>query len=474
MNMIKVAAGMLFPLITFPYTSRVLGPEGTGKVNFATSFVAYFTLLASVGIPLYGIREVAKVRDDKVALSGLVQELLALHGITTVISFVAFLVTISLNQKVHAESLLFLIVSASIPLSMLTMDWLYQGLEDYVYITVRSLAFTALSVVALFLFVHHEGDYWINAVISVVASLGSSVLNFWNARKIVFAPREQPLDLKRHLKPLSVVYALNFIISIYVNLDTVMLGFLATAKSVGYYASSMKLTKMLLSLVTSFGAVLLPRLSWYLANDKRDEFDRMLRKSLGVVLLLCLPITAALMLMNREILLVFAGARYLPAASCVQITAPVILFIALTNIFGIQVLYPLGREKDVVLSVAFGAVVSAVLNAILIPRWAHFGAAWATFWAECAVLVVQLVLVRRHYRITWPWSNIVKYALAAAAMSGFLILIRHQVPEARLWLRIVLDVPLGAAIYVSLLFVLREEFVGEVFAKLKGCFTRSA
>lgn len=472
MNLLKVAAGLLFPLITFPYTSRVLGPDGTGKINFATSFVAYFTLLASVGIPLYGIREVAKIRDDRKALSALVQELLILHGMATVVSLLVYLGCLAWSPKIHAESLLFLIVGASIPLSMLTMDWLYQGLEEYVYITIRSLSFSALSIVALFLFVHHEGDYWINAIISVTAALGSSVLNFWNARKLVFAPRDRPLDIRRHLKPLSVVFALNFIISIYVNLDTVMLGFLATARSVGYYASAMKLTKMLLSLVTSFGAVLLPRLSWYLANDKREEFDRMLRKSLGVVLLLCLPITAALMLMSREILLVFAGARYLPAASCILITAPVILFIALTNIFGIQVLYPLGREKDVVLSVGLGAVVSAILNALLIPRWAHFGAAWGTFWAECAVLLVQLWLVRRHYRIPWPWRNVGKYALATVAMSGFLVLMRHQIPETRLWLRITLDIPLGTAVYVLLLVLLREEFIGDVCAKLKGRFAR--
>lgn len=465
MNLLKVAAGMIFPLITFPYTSRILGPEGTGKVNFAFSLVAYFVLLASMGIPLYGIREVARVRDNPEELSALVQELLALHFLSTTISFVAFLLTIWLNHKVHIESILFLIVSASIPLSMLSMEWLYQGLEEYVYITLRGLFFAAVSVVALFLFVHHEGDYWINAVISVVASLGSSVLNFWNARSTIFAPRIRHWNLTRHLKPLSVVFALNFIISIYVNLDTVMLGFMSTARSVGFYASAMRLTKMLLAIVTSFGSVLLPRLAWYVANNKREEFDKVLRKSLGVVLLLCIPITAALMLLSREILLILAGARYLPSVHCVQITAPVILFIALTNIFGIQVLYPLGREKDVVCTVGLGAIISAVLNFILIPRMAQFGAAWATFWAESAVLATQLVLVNRYYKILWPWKNIASYAVATTIMSAFLLGMRYLIPESNLWLRLVLDVPIGIAIYFSLLLALREEFVAEVLSK---------
>jgi O-antigen/teichoic acid export membrane protein len=115
-------------------------------------------------------------------------------------------------------------------------------------------------------------------------------------------------------------------------------------------------------------------------------------------------------------------------------------------------------------------VVSAVLNAILIPRWAHFGAAWATFWAESAVLAVQLVLVRRHYRIFWPWANIAKYLLAAFAMSAFLVVVRRTVPESSLWLRLALDVPLGAAIYFALLSLLKEEFAADVLAKLKGRF----
>jgi O-antigen/teichoic acid export membrane protein len=473
MNFAKVAAGMLFPLVTFPYVLRILGPEGTGKINFASSFVAYFTLLAALGIPLYGIREAARVRDDKPALSALVQELLAMHAIASAIALLAYLGTVALNHKVHQETLLFLIVGASIPLSVLSLDWLYQGLEKYVYTTALSLSFTALSVVALFLFVHHQGDYVVYAVISVVASLGSSVLNFWNARQVVFAERDRPWNFRRHLKPLATLYAFNFVVSLYLNLDTVMLGFLSTARSVGYYSSAMKLTKVLLSMVVSFGSVLLPRLSWYLANGKREEFDRVLRKSLGIVLLLCLPITTALMIIHREILLVFAGAQYLPASDCLVVTAPIILFIGLTNIFGIQILYPLGKERDVVVSVSVGAVVALVLNSLLIPRYAHLGAAWGTLIAECAVLAVQLVLVRRSYKIPWPWASLLKFLGATAVMVCLLFAVRWRIPETRLWLRLAIDVPVGAGLYFLVLVLSREEYLGELLTQAKAKLGRA-
>lgn len=468
MNMAKIMASMIFPLITFPYTSRILGPEGMGKTNFAFSLVSYFILLAAIGIPLYGIREVAKIRDDKKALSALIQELLVMQCVASLVSTVSFIGMVLFVHKLRAEYMLFLIVSTSIPFSALAMDWLYQGLEEFVYITLRSLAFTVISVAALFLLVHHESDYITTAAITIAATLGSSVLNFWNARTIIFAKRELPWQFRRHIKPLAIVYALNFIISIYINLDTVMLGFLSTAENVGYYSTAMKLTKMLLGVVVSFGAVLLPRLSYYLANDMRNEFDRMLQKSLGVILLLCLPLTTALMTISREILFVFAGSKYLPAADCLVITAPIILFIGLTNIFAIQILYPLGKEKSLVLSVSLGAAVALVLNLLLIPRFGQFGAAWGTLAAESVVLIAQFILVRRHYQIHWPWKNLAKYIFATAVMMGLLIVVRRGVPESRMWIRLLIDVPVGAGLYFSLLFLMQEEFVREVFAKMKS------
>jgi len=468
MNMVKIIAGMIFPLITFPYTSRILGPEGTGKTNFAFSLVGNFVLLAAIGIPLYGIREVAKIRDDKKSLIALIQELLILHCFASIVSTTAYLCLILFTHKLHEEFTLFLIVGTSIPLSALAMDWLYQGLEEYVYITVRSIAFTSVSVVALFLFVHHEEDYVSTAAITIIATLGSSVLNFWNARTIIFAKRELPWRFQRHIKPLIAVYALNFIVSIYINLDTVMLGFLSTAKNVGYYSSAMKLTRMLLSVVVSFGGVLLPRLSYYLANEMWGEFDRMLQKSLGVILLFCLPMTTALMMISREILAVLAGSKYLPAAGCLVITAPIILFIGLTNIFAIQILYPMGKEKSLVLSVSLGAVVAVAVNFLLIPRFGHFGAAWGTLSAESVVLIAQFILVRRHYQIHWPLKNLVKYIYATAGMMGLLYAVRWGVPENQMWIRLSIDVPVGTGLYFVILFLTGEEFSHEALVKLKA------
>lgn len=468
MNLAKIAVAMAFQLVTFPYATRVLGPEGFGKVNFALSFVGYFILLASIGIPNYGIREVARIRDDKPALAALVQELLVLHALASVACLLAYLGVVVFHSRIQAETMLFLVVGLSIPLSMLTMEWLYQGLEEYVYITLRTIALSALSTVALFLFVRHEGHYVINAAIAVVASLGSSVLNFWNARRLVFSSRDRPWSLWRHIKPLGLVYSLGLITSIYVHLDIVMLGFMAPARDVGYYSSAIKLTRMALAVVASFSGVLLPRLAWYVANGRRAEFDEMLRKSLGMVLLICIPCTATLLAFNREIILALAGPSFLPAAACLAVTSPIILFIGLTSVFGMQVLYPLGREKDVVVSVALGGAMALGLNALLIPRFAYLGAAISTLCAEFTVLVAQLLLVRRVHALCWPWNSATKSLMAALAAVALLVIGRAAFPHAGTWARLLVGAPAAAGIYLLGLFLLREELLGELIAKTRS------
>ncbi|MBK9577328.1 MAG: flippase [Fibrobacterota bacterium] len=472
LNMIKTAAGMIFPLITFPYTSRILGPEGVGKVNFANSFLAYFILLASIGIPVYGIRAVAKVRENIDELALLVKELIVLHLIASGVAFLAFLGVILVSDTVSAEAWLFFVVSFSIPLSMFTLDWFYQGMEDYAYITKRSIGFSVLAIGAMFMLVKKPQDYVLYAGITVVASLGSSVLNFWNARKVVFRKSIRSLNLKQHIRPLGSVFALNFIISIYINLDTVMLGFLSKTDSVGYYSSAMKLTKMLLSLVSSFSAVLLPRLSYYAANDQLEKFDEMLRKSLGVILLMCIPASAGLMLVGREIILVLAGDLYLEAVSCVIITAPIILIIGLNGVFGYQILYSLGREKAFLFSVAVGAILNVAINFALIPRFNHIGASIGALVAEAAILFIQIFLVRTRHHVKWPWVSLLKYVGATAVMALALIVFKSNTEYLLVGMKLSACVLIGASVYFGLLYFMHDEFVVDSIRKLQGWVKR--
>jgi O-antigen/teichoic acid export membrane protein len=468
MNIIRTVSSMIFPIITFPYTSRILGPEGIGKVSFAISFVGYFTLFASIGIPMYGIREIARVKKDKKKLAELTQELFLMHFITTVSVSFLFILLIMFNGKLSNDKVLFFVTSLSILFSSLSMEWFYQGMEEYSYITIRTIIFSTISAFAIFIFINDKQDYILSAAITVFASFGSSMLNFYNARKTLFTKRTVPWDFKRHLRPLVLVYLMNFIISIYIQLDTVMLGFMSSSKNVGYYATGIKLNKLLLALVTSLGVVLLPRLSFFIANDMKEEFKRVLKKSFEVIWIFCLPIVASMFLLSDEIIVLFAGKQYLPASICVMITSPIVLFIGLTNIFGIQILYPMGKDKEVIYAVASGAIFSLILNLLLIPNLTYVGAAIATLISEFVVLIVMVLLISKEYRMLMPYNSILKYLFATLLLVLFIFVIKMEI--TLFWLRLIVIIPTGVLLYFGMLLILKESLAVEFLTIFKKRF----
>lgn len=206
MNSILTLSSIIFPLITFPYVSRILLPEGVGKVSLATSVVSYFSLIAQLGIPTYGIRVCAKVRDNKEELVSCTQELLIINIIMSVISYIGYFSMVFLIDKLANEKCLYIVMSTTILLNSIGIEWLYKGLEQYTYITIRSIAFKILALIALFLFVHQRSDYVLYGAISVLAASLSNVLNFINARKYIFQRSYRKLQFRRHLNAILIFF----------------------------------------------------------------------------------------------------------------------------------------------------------------------------------------------------------------------------------------------------------------------------
>lgn len=389
MNALLTMSNLIFPLITFPYVSRILLPIGTGKVAFATSIVTYFSMFAQLGIPAYGIRACAQVRDDKEKLSRTVQELLLISLVMTVFAYVLFGAGLCIIPRMRSDKSLFLIVSALIFFNSIGMEWLYKGLEEYTYITVRSIVFKIVSLVAMFLLVTKQSDYVIYGGISIFASSASNVLNFLNAHKYVSFRPIGNYNFRQHLKPIMVFFAMSCATTIYTNLDTVMLGFMKTDEDVGYYNAAVKIKGILVSIITSLGTVLLPRASYYIEHGLKNEFEQIAKKAIKFVCVVSLPMMIYFILYAKEGIYFLSGSAYDGAIFPMQILMPTLFFIGLTNIIGIQVMVPLGKESWVLYSVTIGAVVDLIINALLIPFMASSGAAIGTLIAEIAVFIYQ-------------------------------------------------------------------------------------
>lgn len=237
MSMIMKISSYIFPLITLPYITRTLGAAANGKISFATSVITYYSMFAQLGIPTYGIRECAKCRDDKDKLTITVQELLIINSVSVVLSYVALSIAMILVPKFHEEPTLLIVQSLTILLNMIGMDWLYQAIEQYQYITARNIGFKAMSLVLMFLLINRPQDYIIYNGITVLSASGSYVLNFINSRKILAHKTYRgKYEFKKHLKPIFVFFSLSVAVSVYTSLDTVMLGFMSTDKEVAFYA----------------------------------------------------------------------------------------------------------------------------------------------------------------------------------------------------------------------------------------------
>ena len=332
MNAILTMSSLVFPLISFPYVSRVLLPNGTGKVSFATSLIAYFLMFSQLGIPTYGVRACAKVRDDRRALSKTAQELLIINLVMSAVSYAALVAGIVLIPRLQQERVLYLVVSLTIFFNAIGMEWLYKALEQYTYITVRSIIFKVIALVAMFALVHAQDDYVIYGGITIFASSASYLLNFIHARKYIDLRPVGGYNFKPHLKAVAVFFAMACASTVYTNLDTVMLGFMKDDDVVGYYNAAVRIKSILVSVVTSLGTVLLPRASYYVQQGKMTEFRAITRKALNFVWVAATPLMLYFMLFAKEGIFLLSGEAYAGAVIPMQLIMPTLLFIGLSGL----------------------------------------------------------------------------------------------------------------------------------------------
>ena len=419
LNLSTTITGLLFPLITFPYASRILMADGIGQVQFFQSIIDYVSLCTALGIPLYAVREIARIRDNKELRSRTTIEILLLHAILTLVGYIVVFILAKTVAKIEIDASLFFLLSTTLFFNTIGVAWFYQAIEDFKYITLRSLFVRILSLVALFIFVKTKQDLFYYAGILVIGTVGNNIFNFFRLRKYIKLSKGEfkRLNLLRHLIPALKIFILNLVISIYVNLDSVMLGFLKNEESVGYYAAATRLTKAILGIVSSLGAVLLPRFSNMITNGQKEEFQSLANKAASFTIALSLPMSVGLIFMAAPIIHIFCGNGFEPSILTLKLVAPIVLFIGLSGIIGMQILYPQGREKYVIISTMVGACINLLINYLLIPQYGQYGAALGTVIAEFMVTVIMILLGRKYLPINILSKQNLHYLIGSIVIS---------------------------------------------------------
>lgn len=400
-NVLLAISQVLFPLITFPYLARVLGPDNIGKLNFAESIAKYFILLAALGIPIYGVREIAKKINSKKDLTLLFSEIFFINLITTIFLTIVFGIAIYFFPALSQEKELFKWAVLYFIFQLFYFEWFFIGVKEFKYIALRSFFIRFLFIIFVFLFIQEKSDYVYYMIMQVILSAIICLINFTRLNSLLDLKQLKlnEINLKQHLSPLLILFLTIFSISIYFSLDTILLGFLANNESVGYYSSALKLTKLIIAVLGSITVAVFPQMISVYQNGGEAQFKILVKKCFDLIVGLSIPLVIVLIGLSNEIVELFLGHSFQRAIAPLIITAPLVLIVSLSSIFGFQVLSALSKDKSILVAALMGMFVSILLSFLLIPNLKENGAAITILITELTVSVSFIYFSNKYFSL---------------------------------------------------------------------------
>ncbi|MDM8332200.1 flippase [Limosilactobacillus pontis] len=389
LNSLRGILNLIFPLITFPYISRVLSVSGIGKYNFSNSIVSYFVLIAGLGINTYAVREGAKYRDNKSKLISFANEIFTINTCSALIAYVLLFICLCVFVKLHSYVYCILIYSLQIFFSVIGVEWFFTIYEDFTYITIRSMIFQVISIIMLFIFVRHSNDYLNYAAVTVFATVGSNSLNFIRVEKRYHLHLLLKFNWKKHISPILILFAANIANLIYVNSDITILGLMKSNYVVGIYSVSSRIYNIIKSVLSAMLLVTVPRLALLYGKGKIGKYKLLLSKLTNVLLMITIPSMVGLILLSKQVVLIIAGNHFLRSIVSLRILSIAYIFAILAWILCDCVLIPVKREKYLLYSTSLSALINVVLNISMIPFFSENAAAISTVIAEMVTFIVN-------------------------------------------------------------------------------------
>lgn len=464
LNALRGVMSIIFPLISFPYISKILGVENIGKYNFASSIISYFILLAGLGISAYAIREGSKIRDEKDCVNSFASEVFSINILSTIVSYIALLTVVILSSKLYDYKNLIFILSIQIGFQTIGVEWIYSIYEDYAYITVRSFFFQLLSLALMFILVKTGDDVSIYAVITVISSVGSNLLNFFHAKKYTKLRLTAKIPWAKHMKPILVLFAMALTVTLYVSSDITILGFIKTDKEVGVYSVSVKIYTVVKKLLSSILVVSIPRLSLYLGKKDFDKFNNTARDIYLTLITAMIPAMVGLVLLRKEVVLILSDSSYISATFSLSILCIALFFCMGAWFWGQCILVPGKMEGIVFKATVVSAVTNVLLNIFLIPIGAEIAAAITTVIAEGVAFFWCRAEGRKIANISNLNSTVLKTIIGSLVMAIFIIpLLMLNKGTAFTFCSSVI---IGVTTYVSSQMIMKNEVVIPLFTKI--------
>lgn len=448
---------IIVPLLTIPYLSRILGPSGIGINSYTNSIVQYFVLFGSIGVGLYGNRQIAFVRDNQVKMSKVFYEIFILRLLTICLAYLLFVAFLTINGQYHTY---YLFQSIAIVAAAFDISWFFMGIENFKVTVLRNFIVKLLALFSIFLFVKSYNDLNIYILITVLSTLIGNLTFFPTLHRYLVKVNYRELRPLKHLKQSLVMFIPQIAVQIYWILNKTMLGSLDSVRSSGFFDQSDKIVKLVLAIVTATGTVMLPRVANAFANREYSKIKEYMYTGFSFVSAISIPMMFGLIAITPKFVPLFFTSQFSDVIPVLMIESIAIIFIAWSNAIGNQYLLPTNQNKSYTVSVIIGAIVNLMLNIPLIIYLGTVGASIATVISEMSVTVYQLFIIHKQLNLHTLFSDSSKYLIAGLVM--FLIVFKISLLTPTSWIFILLEITVGIIIYVVLLIFLKAEIINKL------------
>ncbi|MBQ8989644.1 MAG: oligosaccharide flippase family protein [Prevotella sp.] len=437
----------LVPLIVFPYISRVLGVEGIGTIDTVDYMMDYCILFSMMGLTTVGVREIAKNKDNPESLGQTFTDLFALNLCSTLLIAVVFIAIVCLSPHLQSYGVLIPIGLLKLTANLFWIEWLYTGLEDFRYITIRSIILRTCFIIGVFLFVRSHTDVATYYMLFVGITVGNAFCNWMHKRSFLHWDLRKA-DIRRFLVPFFMLGLFAMLSAVYAKLSLPVLSFLTDDREAGNYATATRVYQVIIALVSTLTGVMIPRMSVLVKEGRFDKVRQYTETSFTLLFFFAFPLICFVEFFAPDIIHLFAGNGFDGAILPMRIVMLQLLVIGSEKILVLQLLIPLRKDRTIVKAGIAAVVAWAILTILLVPRLHSVGTGLVWLAAETIVLVIAAIEVRRSLGIRFPIRQLLMSTIYAIPylLMGWLVLNTVEQQVTRLLLSGVLF-----AIYALLL-----------------------
>ena len=474
LNTLNSILKIIFPLISYKYAAIVLGQDGVGTINYGSSIINYFVLLAGLGVSTYAIREGAKIRNNKVQISDFASEVFTINIIATVFSYILLCICVCVIKDLNNVTNLLVVQSTLIIFTTLSVEWVYSIYEDYGFIAIRNFVLQIIAIILMLFFVKDKNDYILFAAIQVIASSGAFLLNFIHARKKVCIKIKLKSTLIKHLKPIIILFVNNIAVTLYVNSDTTMIGSMVSMSAVGIYSVSVRIYSLYKTIIAAVIMAVLPNISRYSDDHYVNQKNKIIIDTVEVIIFFMVPMIISTFIIGKELIVLTSSIEYLSSYTSLIILCFALVFSTIASIFTVFYLIPLKLENYALMSTLIAGIINIVLNFFLLPKYGFNAAAVTTLISEFLVTIINIAVIKKEHIVLFDVgkSCIILIKEIIATIPLFIIYYFVSKYFSNILVVLILYFSIGGIVYVIIGYIFNitiiKNIINNIIKRLSG------